>query len=144
MVWGPGTFGYSERQLESFKSQQCPLLDLDTVKFDTKNHGESGGDNYGEGNLDTQMISAFGLGVQTLVSNTNTSMSTEEGEGFGQALLDFLTELPSRSTIPQVLSMSLGSLSAYSCDLLCSEAVKKGHSQEECHNFLQDQRQVCM
>jgi len=144
MVWGPGTFGYSERQLESFKSQQCPLLDLDTVKFDTKNHGESGGDNYGEGNLDTQMISAFGLGVQTLVSNTNTSMSTEEGEGFGQALLDFLTELPSRSTLPQVLSLSLGSLSAYSCDFLISSAVKAGQKEQDVREYLQSQRQVCM
>ena len=27
------------------------------------------------------MISCFGQGVQTLVSNTNTSMSTEEGVG---------------------------------------------------------------
>lgn len=40
--------------------------------------------------------------------------------------------------------MSLGSLSAYSCDLLCSEAVKRGHTQDECHSFLQSQRQVCM
>jgi tripeptidyl-peptidase-1 len=40
--------------------------------------------------------------------------------------------------------MSLGSLSAYSCDLLCEEATKKGHTKEECTAFLQKQRQVCM
>lgn len=79
MVWGPGTFGYSASQLGQFKEIQCPLLNMDKVKFDTENHGKSGGDNYGEGNLDTQMISSFGLNVQTLVSNTNVSASTEEG-----------------------------------------------------------------
>jgi len=53
-------------------------------------------------------------------------------------------ELSSRDSVPHVLSMSLGSLSAASCDLLCSEAVKVGHTLEECQDFLQDQRQVCM
>lgn len=144
MVWGPGTFGYSKIQLGLFKASQCPLLDMSKIKFDTQNHGQSGGDNYGEGNLDTQMISAFGLNVETLVSNTNTSSSTEEGVGFGQAMLDFVTELSSRSTIPQVLSLSLGSLSAASCKLLCDAAVKEGHSQQECQSYIQQQRQVCM
>ena len=91
------------------------------------------------------MISCFGLNASTLVSNTNTSLSTEEGEGFGLAFLDFVTELASRPTVPHVLSLSLGSLSAASCDLLCSEAVKTGQTtHEECHKFLQEQRQVCM
>ena len=76
-----------------------------------------------EGQLDTSMISSFGLNVHTLVSNTNASGSTEEGEGFGLALLDFVTELASRERLPQVLSLSLGSLSAFSCDLLCDQAV---------------------
>jgi hypothetical protein len=143
MVWGPGTFGYSESQLKSFKSSQCPLLNTDKVKFDTQNHGHIG-DNYMEGNLDTQMISAFGLDVETLVSNTNTTSSTEEGEGFGEALLDFVTQLQSRSVVPQVLSLSLGSLSAYSCDLLISEAQKAGFSEKEVRQYLQQQRQVCM
>merc|ERR1712232_788325 len=143
MVWGPGTFGYSEIQLRDFAESQCPNINLQKVKFDTENHGASG-DNFGEGNLDTQMITAFGLNVTTLVSNTNTSTSTEEGEGFGQALLDLVTELSSRDTVPHVLSMSLGSLSAYSCDLLCSEAAKAGHTHEECHAYPQKQRQVCM
>mmetsp|Transcript_44113 Transcript_44113/g.86261 ORF Transcript_44113/g.86261 Transcript_44113/m.86261 type:complete len:565 (-) Transcript_44113:202-1896(-) len=144
MVWGPGTFGYSLSQLKRFKQSQCPLLNLDKVKFDTQNHGEPGGDNYGEGNLDTQMISAFGLNVTTLVSNTNTSSSTEEGKGFGAALLDFLTELPSRPDLPQVLSLSLGSLSAFSCDWLVKKAVEKGQDASEVEKYLQQQRQVCM
>jgi len=145
MVWGPGTFGYSASQLRLHKLMQCPLLDLAKVKFDTDNHGEAQGDNFEEGNLDVKMIASFGLNVKTLVSNTNTSASTEEGEGFGQALLSFVTELASRETLPHVLSMSLGSLSARSCELLCSEVAKTGqHSGQECRNYLQRQRQVCM
>ena len=144
MVWGPGTFGYSPEDLEQLKEEQCPLLNLSKVKFDTSNHGTPGGDNWGEGSLDVSMISTFGLNVNTLVSNTNTSSSTEEGNGFGQALLDFITQLSSRKKIPQVLSLSLGSLSAFSCDKLCSEAVKRGHTLKECNDYLQKQRQVCM
>lgn len=144
MVWGPGTFGYSEWQLGLFKARQCPKLNMQKVRFDTSNHGSAGGDNFGEGNLDTQMIAAFGLNVDTLVSNTNTSASTEEGNGFGQAMLDFLTQLAARPKLPHVLSLSLGSLSAASCDRLCEEATKLGHSREECNSFVQTQRQVCM
>ena len=45
----------------------------------------------------------------------------------------------------QVLSLSLGSLSAYSCDLLCKEAVQEhGQDLAECKAFMQKQRQVCM
>ena len=145
MVWGPGTFGYSKLQLEMFKATEVPLLNMSRVQFDTENHGESGGDNFGEGMLDTKMISAFGLNVNTLVSNTNTSASTEEGNGFGQALLDFLTSLASRETLPHVLSMSLGSLAASSCQILCDQAEKnKGIERSDCESFLQQQRQVCM
>ena len=117
-------------------------LNMEKVQFDTQNHGRQGGDNFGEGNLDTSMISSFGLNATTIVSNTNVSSSTEEGKGFGDALLIFLTDLASRKELPQVLSLSLGSLSAASCDLLRTEAVKKGVSAEKCNEFLQSQRQV--
>lgn len=143
MVWGPGTFGYSPTALQAWKTAMCPLINTEKVKFDTENHGRVG-DNFIEGNLDVTMITSFGLNVETVVSNTNTSASTEEGTGFGQALLDFATELATRETLPHVLSMSLGSLSAASCDKLCEEAEKLGHSQDECGSFLQKQRQVCM
>jgi len=144
MVWGPGTFGYSSSQLASFSRMQCPLLNLSQIVFDTDNHGIEGGANFGEGQLDVSMISTFGLNIKTLVSNTNTSASTEQGNGFGEALLDFIVELSGRQNIPQVLSMSLGSLSAYSCDLLCSEAAKKSIKVEACTAYLQKQFQVCM
>jgi len=144
MVWGPGTFGYSVAGLKLFKAEQCPLLNTDKVQFDTQNHGEAGGDNFGEGTLDVHMISSFGLNASILVSNTNTSASTEEGQGFGQAMLDFAVGLSSRPTVPHVLSISLGSLSAASCEKLCAEAVKRGHTLSQCNKFLQEQRQVCM
>ena len=99
MVWGPGTFGYSKSELDFFKAENCPLLNTKKVVFDTKNHGTEGGDNFGEGNLDVEMIAAFGLNIMTVVSNTNTSSSTEEGNGFGGALLDFVTDLYARDTV---------------------------------------------
>ena len=83
--------------------------------------------------------------ASTLVSNTNTSVSTEESDGFGLALLDFVTGLASRKTVPHVLSLSLGSLSARSFTLLCEEAVKTGEvTLKDCESYLQQQRQVCM
>jgi hypothetical protein len=145
MVWGPGSFGYSPLKLKQHARSECPLINTDKVVFDTDNHGESGGDNFGEGQLDVDMITSFGLNVTTIVSNTNTSASTEETTGFGAALLDFVTDLAARDTVPHVLSMSLGSLSAASCDLLCSQAVSDyGHTQQECEDYMATQRQVCM
>eukprot|EP00471_Norrisiella_sphaerica_P005370 CAMPEP_0184481504 /NCGR_PEP_ID=MMETSP0113_2-20130426/3059_1 /TAXON_ID=91329 /ORGANISM="Norrisiella sphaerica, Strain BC52" /LENGTH=628 /DNA_ID=CAMNT_0026860673 /DNA_START=94 /DNA_END=1980 /DNA_ORIENTATION=+ len=149
MVWGPGTFGFDPRNLQRFTKEQCPNVDVDRqVKFDphSVSHGQPGGDNWGEGSLDVEMISCFGTNVTTWVSNTNTSDSTEEGQGFGLALLEFLTDLASRpeEQKPHVLSLSLGSLSASSCDLLCTEAEKLGHNVDSCRKFMQKQRQVCM
>lgn len=143
MVWGPGTFGYDPLRLAAFRDQQCPLLNVNKVHSDGF-PGKPGGDNFGEGSLDITMIASFGLNVSTLVSNTNTSMSTEEGSGFGQAMLDFVTSLAERPQLPQVLSLSLGSLSPHSCSLLCSEAAKRGKSLADCQAYMQTQRQVCM
>jgi tripeptidyl-peptidase-1 len=143
MVWGPGTFGYGKGGLEGFRDAHCPLLNVDKVKTDGFK-GKAGGDNYGEGNLDTRQVASFGLNVSTLVSNTNTSASTEEGMGFGQAMLDFVTSLAARPVVPHVLSLSLGSLSPHSCNILCDEAVKLGQSMSACRAYLQQQRQVCM
>jgi len=147
MVWGPGTFGFKKSQLRAFKAEQDVAINLDKVKFDTANHGRSGGDNFGEGSLDVRQISSFGLNATTLVSNTNTSSSTEEGQGFGLAMLDFVSELASRASVPQVLSLSLGSLSPTSCDKLCDEATKQAggaFTLAACRSYLQTQRQVCM
>ena len=82
MVWGPGTFGYSKLQLEQFKRSESPYINMEKIST-PYNHGKPGGDNFGEGNLDVRMITSFGLNVSTIVSNTNTSMSCEEGNGFG-------------------------------------------------------------
>ena len=144
MVWGPGTFGYSPTDLAAFARAQAPLINTGKVHFDTANHGVPGGDNFGEGQLDVKMISAFGLNATTLVSNTNTSASTEETTGFGVALLDFVAELSARPAVPHVLSMSLGSLSDASCNLLCDEVSKMGFTRQACADYMATQRQVCM
>ena len=144
MVWGPGTFGFSLKDLEAFAAQQAPLINTAKVLFDTPNHGVPGGDNFGEGQLDTEMISSFGLNATVLVSNTNTSASTEETTGFGVALLDFAAQLSARPAVPHVLSMSLGSLSDASCSLLCAEVSRMGFTLQECADYMAQQRQVCM
>jgi hypothetical protein len=143
MVWGPGTFGYSKLQLEQFKRSESPYINMEKIST-PYNHGKAGGDNFGEGNLDVRMITSFGLNVSTIVSNTNTSMSCEEGNGFGLAMLDWVTQLASEEQLPQTISLSLGSLSAASCDKLCTEVAKEGQSLSKCQAFLQEQRQVCM
>ena len=144
MVWGPGTFGYSKLQLAQFKARESPYINME--KISTPHFHGKPGDNYGEGNLDVSMITSFGLNVSTVVSNTNTSMSCEEGNGFGLAMLDWITSLASAPAeeLPQVISLSLGSLSPASCDLLCEQVAKEGHSLTACEAFLQKQRQVCM
>ena len=86
--------------------------------FDSSNvwKGDTG-KNFAEGMLDVSYISAMAPGVRTLVANSNISAATEAGEGFGPALLQFVTELSGRDKeLPLVLSMSLGSLSFGSCD----------------------------
>jgi hypothetical protein len=144
MVWGPGTFGYSPKDLAAFAQRQAPLINLAKVRFDTPNHGVPGGDNFGEGSLDVSMIASFGLNATALVSNTNTSASTEETTGFGVALLDFAAALAARPAVPHVLSMSLGSLGAASCSLLCAEVAKMGFTLQACTEYMATQRQVCM
>ena len=108
MVWGCGTFGVNTTELSMFYDSFCHDCDLSDVEFDTEHHGKEGGDNCQivmlslcravrlanpesitiadvEGTLDTTYISTFGKGTRTLVSNTNVSMATEEGEGQGIA-----------------------------------------------------------
>jgi len=92
---------------------------ISSVKI-TENTGTVGGDNWGEGTLDAEYITAFAPGVTTLVVNSNTSMSTEEGLGFGYAFLDELLALAQvpNMQLPYVLSLSLGSVSWSSCNMM--------------------------
>jgi len=79
--------------------------------------------------------------------NSNVSMDTEEGLGFGFAFLDELLTLAQFTTeqLPKVLSLSLGSLSWSSCDLLCSTVARENVcTYQECVDYMQTQRQVCM
>lgn len=136
-------YGYLESDLKSFFSQfQVPghLSDVSTYGYS----GQPGGDNFGEATLDVQYITALSPGVQTFVANTNTSEETEWGLGFGYAFLDFVQTLSSQPQIPNVLSLSLGSLSAGSCSILCEQVQKSGYSEQQCVKYMNTQRQVCM
>ena len=146
MVWGCGTFGVNKTELGMYYSKYCTDCELDKVSFDTEHHGTEPGDNFDEGTLDTTYISSFGKGVPTIVSNTNISMSTEEGEAQGAATVYFMEHLADRSTVPFVLSLSLGSLSFGACDRLCLNLVASNNSYtyEECHSYMQHQRQICL
>eukprot|EP01047_Picozoa_sp_COSAG01_P007752 COSAG01_NODE_297_length_19258_cov_8.905110_12_plen_491_part_00 len=147
MVWGCGSFGVNKTELGIFYDKYCLDCDLAAVSFDTSHHGIEPGDNFGEGTLDTTYISSFGKGIRTVVSNTNISMSTEEGEAQGAATVFFMETLADRpaSKIPLVLSLSLGSLSFGACDRLCSElAATSTHTYQDCHQYMQKQRQVCL
>lgn len=70
------------------------------------------------------MITGIATRVKTFVANTNTSADTESTDGFGDALLQFLTDFRQKyadtpDAMPKVISMSLGSLAFTSCDQLC-------------------------
>lgn len=115
--------------------------------------GKQGGDNWGEGTLDVSLISGLAPNALTLVSNTDTSSGAEEGDGFGPAMLKWLTDLVDRTgsstgsyPLPQTISLSLGSLSWDSCNILCTGAANAGANitYSQCQDYMQQQRQVCM
>jgi len=69
-----------------------------------------------EGTLDVESITGIATHITTYVANTDTSADTESSDGFGDALLHFLSDFrakwdSNRDAMPKVISMSLGSLS---------------------------------
>ncbi|KNC46652.1 tripeptidyl peptidase I [Thecamonas trahens ATCC 50062] len=148
MVWGPGTFGYLASDLQQYYSQWGVNNSVSLLSHHGAD-GTPGGDNFGEGTLDTTQSSAIGLGVPIWVTNTNTSSANEEGPGFGYAFLGFSTMLAAadESKLPGVLSMSLGSISFEACSRMCETLVAKHpiFSLDSCNEFVRfKQRQVCM
>jgi len=100
------------------------------VKY-VKTYGtiETKGDNFVEGSLDVQMITGIARKMITYVANTDNSADTESSDGFGDALLQFLVSFRTKyeddyDNMPKVISISLGSLSFASCDLLCNNSIK--------------------
>jgi len=145
MVFGTGTFGYRESDISMFFDQYAQGSSTKDISFDKDNKWkDKTGKNFVEGELDVSYIAGMAPGVKTLVANTNTSASTESGEGFGAALLTFLVDLNARDEVPMVLSMSLGSLSFGACDKVCHALSKKGHTYDACWKYMQTQFQVCM
>eukprot|EP01090_Pellita_catalonica_P020481 TRINITY_DN7342_c0_g1_i1.p1 TRINITY_DN7342_c0_g1~~TRINITY_DN7342_c0_g1_i1.p1 ORF type:complete len:510 (-),score=65.90 TRINITY_DN7342_c0_g1_i1:148-1677(-) len=148
MVWGPCTYGYLPSDLKLFYQQFSVNATLDDVTtYGYK--GIAGGDNFVEGSLDTQYISSIAAGVHTIVANTNNTPSTEETVGFGDAFLNFtslIANMPS-ADLPNVISLSLGSLSWGSIELMCTQVkeISNGkYSFEDCLDYLHTQRQVAM
>jgi hypothetical protein len=104
------------------------VLCVDSICFSdsfAEYQGVPGGDNFGECTLDVSYSTGIGNGLNLMVSNTNTSSSTEEGNGFGYAFMDFSLSLSAAPNVPGVVSLSLGSLSAYACSQLCTIASTK-------------------
>ena len=146
MVWGPGTFGVADDDLNAFYYAFNVSTSAAAVieRVGGGGAGVPGGDNFGEGTLDATCITSMGLGVRTLVANTNATNTTEETFGFGWALLDFARALAG-GALPTVVSMSLGSLSYDSCSILCETLANETEfTQADCAAYMAQQRKVCM
>jgi len=126
MVWGTGTYGYRESDLELFYNTYGVNNDVKYIK--TYGNIKDSGANFVEGSLDVQMISGIATKIITYVANTDNSADTESSDGFGDALLQFLISFRNKYendyvNMPKVISISLGSLSFSSCDLLCKNSI---------------------
>ena len=66
-------------------------------------------------------------------------------KGFGDALLYFALGMTFDPSPPLIISMSLGSLSYDSCNILCTQVEQLGvATYDYCTNFVQNQYQTCM
>ena len=147
LVWGPGTYGVFPSDVKKYWSTyNIAGTSIDRLKLTGYANQTTGGDNFGEASLDTDIISGMAPGAVTIVSNTNNSKSPEEGPGFGYAQNAFLNDLTGEASPAEVVSLSLGSLTWKSCDILCKTVEKEGvESYADCLKEIQyNERQVCM
>ncbi len=146
--WCTGTYGYLPSDLSEFYGMfGLPTNNVNNLFAAGGFAGTPGGDNFFEATLDVTYISSMSLGVTTYVSNTNNASNTEWSTGFGTAMYQFFTSLAVAETVPTVLSLSLGSLSWDSCNILCEQVpiVSNGSfTTAECQQYMTTQRQVCM
>lgn len=77
LLQGPGTFGFSKRDLGQFFTTFQINSDIDLLS-QVGFPGKEGGDNWGECTLDMSYIAGMGNGVKTISCNTNDSDTTEE------------------------------------------------------------------
>jgi len=144
VTWGTGTYGYLPSDLTSFYNQFSIDESVNLVSAGPF-PGTPGGDNFVEGTLDISYITGIGQGIHSICDNTNDTSSTETSTGFGYALMGYLSELAAAKTVPTLISMSLGSLSWDSCNILCEKVAADSHySYNECSKYLYGLRQVCM
>uniref|UniRef100_A0A7S4MF68 Peptidase S53 domain-containing protein n=1 Tax=Vannella robusta TaxID=1487602 RepID=A0A7S4MF68_9EUKA len=144
IVWGTGSYGYSSSDLNKFYE----MYDIPSDTTYVEAEGEAGnptGDNYVEATLDIQYLSAMAPQMESACVNTDNSTDAEGGAGFGPAMLQFAMNINAMSNPPNVISLSLGSLSWASCDLMCTQAQALGAgSYSDCLTYVQSQFQVCM
>lgn len=146
-VWGTGTYGVSLEDLSNYYSQ----YNIDAAEVnDVLVQGDAGtvnGPNWMEATLDATVISGMALNVTTQVLNTDNSTATEQGVAFGDAMLSWLVGLSNSHVVPYVISMSLGSLSWDSCNILCNyvQSSSNGtYTYADCQAYMENQFQVCM
>jgi len=144
IVWGTGTYGYSSRDLQQFYTQNSIPSSTSYVVAEGE-AGDSTGDNYVEATLDIQYITAMAPQMHSACVNTDNNTNAEGSTGFGSAFLQFATDINSMDDPPNVISLSLGSLSWASCNILCTQAVAQGAGTlEQCQQYVSSQFQVCM
>jgi hypothetical protein len=104
MVWGTGTYGYSTADLSMFYSKYDVAGNVSSVSM-LGYQGNPNGANWGEATLDVQYISSVGLGVATVVANTDNATSSESSGGFGPGFLEFAAALANDPKPPHVVSL---------------------------------------
>jgi hypothetical protein len=104
MVWGTGTYGYSTADLSMFYSKYDVAGNVSSVSM-LGYQGNPNGANWGEATLDVQYISSVGLGVATIVANTDNATSSESSGGFGPGFLEFAAALANDPKPPHVVSL---------------------------------------
>eukprot|EP00007_Cunea_sp_BSH-02190019_P007550 CAMPEP_0174234830 /NCGR_PEP_ID=MMETSP0417-20130205/4466_1 /TAXON_ID=242541 /ORGANISM="Mayorella sp, Strain BSH-02190019" /LENGTH=632 /DNA_ID=CAMNT_0015313247 /DNA_START=46 /DNA_END=1944 /DNA_ORIENTATION=+ len=146
MTWGTGTYGFLDSDLTTFFTKYGVDADISQMHH-LGFMGQPGGANFGEGAIDIEYLAAIGPGIDVYLWNSDDSPDSESSLGFGFAYLDAMEKLSSApdADLPRVLSISLGSLSFYSCHLLCQTLEQRTHfSYAECVNITSSAFQVCM
>eukprot|EP00008_Paramoeba_atlantica_P011211 CAMPEP_0201492618 /NCGR_PEP_ID=MMETSP0151_2-20130828/34030_1 /ASSEMBLY_ACC=CAM_ASM_000257 /TAXON_ID=200890 /ORGANISM="Paramoeba atlantica, Strain 621/1 / CCAP 1560/9" /LENGTH=610 /DNA_ID=CAMNT_0047879535 /DNA_START=1 /DNA_END=1833 /DNA_ORIENTATION=- len=148
MVWGSGTYGILESDMIQFFSAYGINEDLSLIEPKGR-PGYPPGDNFAEATLDVQYIGGMANNITTVAWNNDDRPISEFNIGMGDAMLEFMYYLSMAPTdlLPKTLSLSLGSMSWYSCNFFCEKLVEEHpgeYSYFECFNYSSAQFQVCV
>jgi len=147
MVWGSGTYGILESDMEKF----FEMFNLDQNVTYLKGAGFPGdptGDNFAEATLDVQYIASMANNILTIAWNNDNRSISEGSIGMGDAMLEFMYFLgdSKQDYLPKTMSLSLGSMSWYSCHFFCEKLTEQypQYTYQECYKFSAAQFQVCV